>query len=317
MSPLSTLENYDVKCHDKRGRVSILAVFHEIACHLGDRGVDYDRNPQTGKLSRAEKKRIDRARRKAAQNLKITNKALHKAMACMAAIAPKQTQHVIGAGLGCVRALVDENLPQRYVLTFHKRFGSATHTDYLGLSGRKDKDVYEKASLQGFDLIVTLDRAQKRKSDLTRIAVMQALDVIVREGPSSPLLQELPLVVRFKQSHRAAREVSFLLKQYQPELIALAKTKPSPYVTITQAGIELGPTYEDLAKEYRTQRESRTTLKAQFHRVERWRDQWVERIKREGYKGRTLTVADEVRLREVAEAAAKISFEIRSQLKPD
>jgi hypothetical protein len=315
MSPLSTLEDYDVKCHDKRGRVSILAVFHEIARHLGDRGVDYDRNPQTGKLSRADKKRIDRARRQAAQNLKITKKALHKAMACMAAIAPKQTKHVIGSGLGCVRVLVDENLPQRYVLSLHKRFGPATHTDYMGLTGKKDREVYEQSFVEGFDMIVTLDQAQKKKTDLTCIATERALDVILQEGPDSPVLQDLPVVVRFKWSPKAAKEVPDLLRKYQPELIALALSKKTPYVTLTHHRIQLGPTYEDLAAEYWSERQSRTTLKAQFHRVDRWRDQWVERMK-EGYEGRILTPKDERRLRHEAKKAAKISFEMRGKPKP-
>ncbi len=171
------------------------------------------------------------------------------------------------------RLLVDENISARIIPHIREGFNYATHTNFVGLNGKKDPEVWQWAVNNRIDAILTGDKRMVDKDrDLTLIAIENAKDIMRKMGETGldVNLSELPLVIHVDPLRNdVTNTVAALFRKHQAKIHEYLETRSRPYIKVTAGGVIEGPRYVTLLQQEKPE------IKAHANQ---WVEQWTTKI---------------------------------------
>lgn len=186
------------------------------------------------------------------------------------------------------RLLVDENISARVIPALRGGFSWATHTNFVGLNGAKDPEVWQWAVNNHIDAIVTRDQKMVcEEKDLTAIAIQNAKNILRRmeETGLDISLDELPLVVHITANKDISSTVAKIFKQHENNIHDYLETRSRPYIKVTHEGISEGPRYATLLQDQSKNPDIKD-------RAEQWVNNWTQKIVRNRPDGHKLSEDD-------------------------
>lgn len=252
--------------------------------------------------------------------LEINIKCLSKAKAAYVGLFPDKADNVTDVFDCDKKYLIDECLPPVCVLSVTKYYGLAAHIDHLDMTGTKDPELYRWAVEQGYAAIFSADVAFRlkgrknpfRSRDLTGVATAFAIEAVFDEITKSQFLtpkDKLPVVIRFSNRPKNNEEMERLLLKHSRKIEFSLRRKISPYITVSEQGVTLGPSYKNIFDEFMMPNNK------QISREMRWKEGWVKRIKAK-YGGKKLSRKRIKRIEEMAEANARECLAVRGMRYP-
>lgn len=155
-----------------------------------------------------------------------------------------------------LRFLVDECVSPAVTYYVSRYLGWATHIDFKNMNGTKDPEVYQYAIDEGFDAIITRDRAETgpciESKDLTDIALGHALAAREAERKGDGFVQD----TRFKHPiliHISGTadwdNIKQRIKSNKFDILSAIESRESPILILGRRHVYLGPTYQEIFHE--------------------------------------------------------------------
>ncbi|PZP55421.1 MAG: hypothetical protein DI586_06930 [Micavibrio aeruginosavorus] len=149
------------------------------------------------------------------------------------------------------KVLIDENIPPSVAGFLRMHFRKVSHTDDAGLTGKKDDKVWDWAVNNGYNIIITKDRANISERDLTFIATQDARSILRSMDERRDynfMLSDLPLIVHLPGGCDPNIELKVLLRSEKgkSKLFNFVSNRATPYIDIIDGKIICGPTYFEL-----------------------------------------------------------------------
>lgn len=149
------------------------------------------------------------------------------------------------------KVLLDENIPPSLAGFLRTHFRKVAHIDDAGLTGKKDDKVWDWAVNNGYNIIITKDRANISDRDLTFIATQDARSILRsmdEHRGHNFILSDLPLIVHLAGSSNPAIDMKILLRneKSKSKLFNFVSNRATPYIDIIDGNIICGPTYFEL-----------------------------------------------------------------------
>jgi hypothetical protein len=166
------------------------------------------------------------------------------------------------------RILIDENISARLSPLVRNGFGYITHTNFVGLAGKKDPQVWEWAVNNRIDAIITGDQVRKTDQDLTEIAVRSTLAMIAKSGADKVDFASLPLIIHIDCENKVTKTAAQLFNRYKNGIHRHIEARVTPYIKVTESGIRSGPPYTELLPRPPTGQ----------HNYESWVKKWMDAI---------------------------------------
>ena len=185
-----------------------------------------------------------------------------------------------------LKLLVDENIAARVIPALRSGFSYATHTNFVGLNGEKDPEVWAWAVNNHIDALITRDQKMVHEDkDLTLIAIESAKNILRRmdETGLDVSLNELPLVIHVDAKHDVSNTVAEIYKKYRDQIHDYIETRTRPYIKVTSGGIIEGPRYATLLYEQKPEIRERG---------EQWVERWTQKIVQNRPDGHKLSDED-------------------------
>lgn len=169
------------------------------------------------------------------------------------------------------RILLDENMPRDLIPQIMSGYGYMTHNHLSGLRGKNDRDVWQWAVNNNVDAIFTMDRRNKSKKDLTRIAQDDSVHIasLGTGRKQQANINELPLIVHAENKKNPKPYLRRIFTQHAGLIHCYLEKRITPFILVRENGVALGPTYAELLKPQR--QEDKT-------RQEQWEQKWLARI---------------------------------------
>ena len=179
----------------------------------------------------------------------ITMKALLYARAYYAAHFPDHYKSTFRSSIE--RVLVDENLDQHIVTDGARRaFGRAAHIDYADMRSAPDIQVWKYACQNGFNAIISKDRAQvisRKHLDLTRCAVLAwKMRLQTNGGYVDKYLRALPKIIHVRGDRVAGRQIAKMLVVHRQSIAEIFDECTSPIIELSVGAAKPGDSYIDI-----------------------------------------------------------------------
>jgi predicted nuclease of predicted toxin-antitoxin system len=204
------------------------------------------------------------------------------------------------------RILIDENISARVAPNIRDGFGYITHTNFVGLAGKKDPEVWAWAVNNRIDAIITRDQVRKTDQDLTEIAVRSTLAMMAREGQDKVDFASLPLIIHVDCMKDVTHTVGRLFNRYRNGIQRHMEARITPYIKVGETGIQSGPPYTDLLPE-----PPKGEQRDFDNRYREWVQRWMKAIL-DQHKG-PLTPELEKQVRRIVEDSGRQSLIKRAQ----
>ncbi len=149
------------------------------------------------------------------------------------------------------KVLLDENIPPSVAGFLRMHFRKVAHVDDAGLTGKKDDKVWDWAVNNGYNIIITKDRANISDRDLTYIATQDARAILRSMDERQDynfMLSDLPMIVHLSGGCNPNIELKILLRNEKgkSKLFNFISNRATPYIDIVDGKIICGPTYFEL-----------------------------------------------------------------------
>lgn len=218
----------------------------------------------------------------------LNNRAVAKARSFYnARYAPKRPR----ASLPVMRALMDENLSNKFLLSAQKRFGFASSNFIENLIGKKDDYVWNHAVVQGYDFIISRDtrnRPPVKSANQPEDALPEyhltymALEAFALNGNSH---KGLPILIHVDYASNRVRDFDRAMRKNLRDIFALkaADQLPTNVFRVNASGVHALRKVEKPKPETRGESLALTFAKAMLpdtHLRDRSTPE-VKRIKRE------------------------------------
>ncbi|NBX65790.1 MAG: hypothetical protein EBQ96_02220 [Proteobacteria bacterium] len=175
-----------------------------------------------------------------------------------------------------MRALCDENISKRHVISCQKHFSFATSIAIEKMSGTSDQDVWNYACAEGYDFIVTHDQRHKETSDLTRIAVHAWHEALTRrnEVEGADAIIRLPVILHLTGKAAVPKKFGKILKRNLKYIFTQRATLSAPVIRMNESGVFTKIGLDDLLTIVVPQSANRDHLRRQ----EQWARYYLRRV---------------------------------------
>ncbi|MBU6234748.1 MAG: DUF5615 family PIN-like protein [Alphaproteobacteria bacterium] len=148
-----------------------------------------------------------------------------------------------------MRALCDENISKRHVISCQKHFSFATSVAIEKIAGYDDPSIWAYARDEGFDFIVTHDQRRRDMRDLTRIAVVAWHEALVRQSMdeaagNAPI--RLPIILHLTGRATESKKFNKILKRNLRHIFESRAQMVAPVLRMNEAGLHTEIGFEDI-----------------------------------------------------------------------
>lgn len=175
-----------------------------------------------------------------------------------------------------MRALCDENISKRHVISCQKHFSFASSIAIEKMGGRNDQEVWDFACREGYDIIVTHDQRRREMRDLTRIAVCAWHEALSRrnEEAGADAIVRLPVILHLTGKAAVPKKFGRILKRNLLQIFTQRAAITAPVLRMNESGVHTEIGLEDILSVVMPQPAARDNLRRQ----EQWARYYLRRV---------------------------------------